>query len=123
MSGECGSGWESEAIRYTFKNMQLLGYEVKLYKRTKKKGSEDLIEEDLSKLFVRPCKEVKKEMKRNKKRAKEGEDSEDDENEDEEKKPVGKGGSDEVAKGPQATPQVIGNEEISAIIPPLEEKK
>ena len=63
-SNECGSGWETEAIKYTFKNMQLLGYDVKLYKRSKK-GSEIMAEVDLSKLYVRPAKEVKKEIKRN----------------------------------------------------------
>ena len=62
-SDECGSGWESEAIRYTFKNMQLLGYEVKLFKKAKK-GSQAMVEVDLSKVFVRPAKEVKKEIKK-----------------------------------------------------------
>ena len=63
-SNECGSGWETEAIKYTFKNMQLLGYDVKLYKPSKK-GSDTMVEVDLSKLYVRPAKEVKKEIKRN----------------------------------------------------------
>ncbi len=76
-SDECGSGWETEAIKYTFKNMQLLGYEVKLYKPAKK-GSQEMVEVDLSKLYVKPCKEMKKEIKRNKKNA-EGANNEDQE--------------------------------------------
>jgi hypothetical protein len=34
-SADCGSGWETEAIKYTFKNMQLLGYEVRLFAKSK----------------------------------------------------------------------------------------
>lgn len=60
-SGECTSSWEKECIEYTFKNMQLLGYEVKLYKTGKDGKNTDV---DLSKRYVKPCKEVKKEMKR-----------------------------------------------------------
>jgi hypothetical protein len=52
--------WEREIIEYTFKTMQLLGFEVKLY-RTK----DDIKREvDLSKRVIKPAKEVKKEMKR-----------------------------------------------------------
>ena len=77
VSGECGSGWETDAIQYTFKNMQLLGYEVKLYKKGKK-GSENMVEVDLSNLYVKPCKEMKKEIKKRKKRAKGDNNSDDD---------------------------------------------
>ena len=65
-SKECGSGWESEAIKYTFKNMQMLGYEVKLYRKGKR-DKDPMIEVDLSTLFVAPSKEVKKEIKQAKK--------------------------------------------------------
>ncbi len=73
MSGECGSGWETEAIQYTFKNMQLLGYEVKLYryassKKRKEGEPRPTVEVDLSKVYVKPCKDVKKEMKAVRKR-------------------------------------------------------
>jgi hypothetical protein len=40
--------------------MQLLGYEVKLHRT--KKGKQ--VEVDLSRRFIRPAKEVKKEIKR-----------------------------------------------------------
>ena len=109
VSDECGSGWETEAIQYTFKNMQLLGYEVKLYKPAKK-GSQDMIEVDLSKLYVKPCKEVKKEIKRNKKRAeKDGEESDEGDPSKGAGGPPAKKPNDEEAKG-YSTPQVIDGE-------------
>lgn len=60
--------------------MQLLGFEVKLF-RTKGKGANKRQEEvDLSKRFVRPCKEVKKEIKRLQKGKGGKSDDEDEEN-------------------------------------------
>lgn len=112
-SSECGSGWETEAIQYTFKNMQLLGYEVKLFRKGKKvKGESQLEEDDLSKLYIKPCKEMKKEMRKNKKRA-EGDDNSDEPDEDDEvKKPHVidghlKQSNDTTINGPHMTPQVI----------------
>lgn len=91
--------------------MQLLGYEVKLFRKGKKVLGEPKLEEvDLSKLYIKPCKEMKKEMKKNKKRA-EGDDDISDV-EDEEKKPqVIDGGqvkqsNDNTFSGPNVTPQV-----------------
>ena len=71
-SKECGSSCfcggqgsaEPEFIELTFKNMQLLGYDVKLFKTDPKDGSTK--EVDLSHVHVKPCKEVKNEMKRHK---------------------------------------------------------
>ena len=60
--------------------MQLLGYEVKLFAKAKKGKADRMEEVDLSKLYVRPCKEMKKEIKRNKKRA-EGDISDEDDEE------------------------------------------
>jgi hypothetical protein len=58
------TSWEREIIEYTFKTMQLLGFEVKLY-RTKGRGKNKKQEEvDLSKRFIKPAKEIKKEIKR-----------------------------------------------------------
>ena len=65
-------------IEYTFKIMQLLGYEVKLF-RTKGKGKSKRQEEvDLSKRYTKPSREVKQEIKRIQK-AKNGGSSEGDE--------------------------------------------
>ena len=45
--------------------MQLLGYEVKLFRKGKKVLGEPQLEEvDLSKLYIKPCKEMKKEMRK-----------------------------------------------------------
>lgn len=112
-SSECGSGWETEAIQYTFKNMQLLGYEVKLFRKGKKvKGESQLEEVDLSKLYIKPCKEMKKEMRKNKKRAEGEENSDELDEDDEEKKPHVidghlKQSNDTTINGPHMTPQVI----------------
>ena len=65
-------------IEYTFKIMQLLGFEVKLY-RSKGKGKNKRQEEvDLSKRYVKPAKEVRSEIRRVQK-AKNGGSSEGDE--------------------------------------------
>jgi hypothetical protein len=110
--------------------MQLLGYEVKLFRKGKKVLGEPQLEEvDLSKLYIKPCKEMKKEMRKNKKRA-EGDDDDISDEEDEEKKPqVVDGGhlkqsNDNTFNGPNVTPQVIdGGADMSGIVPPVEEKK
>ena len=93
--------------------MQLLGYEVKLFRKGKKVLGEPQLEEvDLSKLYIKPCKEMKKEMRKNKKRA-EGDDEDFSDEGDEEKRPqVVDGGHvkqshDNTFNGPNVTPQVI----------------
>ncbi len=64
--------------------MQLLGFEVKLY-RTKGRGKNKKQEEvDLSKRFIRPAREIKKEIKRAQKGKDGSEDSKKDSEEDEE---------------------------------------
>jgi hypothetical protein len=69
VSSECGKGWETEAIQHTFKNMQLLGYDVKLYRVDKNSPIEGQMKEvELSKLPTRLAKDVKKEVKRLKKK-------------------------------------------------------
>ena len=64
-SKDCGSGWEREAIETTFKMLQELGYDVKLF-RTKgsSKKNRERKEVDLSHRTIHPTKEVKKEIKR-----------------------------------------------------------
>lgn len=58
------TGWEREIIEYTFKIMQMLGFEVKLF-RSKGRGKNRKREEvDLSKRFVKPSREVRAEIKR-----------------------------------------------------------
>lgn len=104
-SKECGSGWETEAIQYTFKNMQLLGYDVRLYAPAKR-GSEEMIEVDLSKVYVKPSKEMKKEIKRLKKRAKNGVDGEEDSDEEE----GGPGANKPFDEESKPKPQVIGGD-------------
>ena len=96
-SKECGKNFEADAIKYTFKTMQLLGYDVKLYKKSKK-GSNTMVEVDLSKVYVRPGKEVKKEIKRNKKHRGDNEVSSDEE--DNENPPNDKKADVVEAKGP-----------------------
>ena len=69
-----------------------------------------MVDVDLSKLYVKPCKEVKKEIKRNKKRAqKDGEDS--DEEDPKEGGPT-KNPIDEESKG-FSTPQVIDVDSVA----------
>lgn len=63
-SSECGWFWEREAIEYTFKMLQTLGYEAKLFKTTGPKENKVRNEVDLSKRLIFPTKEVKKEIKR-----------------------------------------------------------
>ena len=65
-SKECGSGFEADAIKYTFKTMQLLGYEVKLFHAPKKEG-EPALEVDLTNYRIKPHEDIKKEIKRVKK--------------------------------------------------------
>lgn len=67
-SKECGKNFEADAIKYTFKTMQLLGYEVRLF-YAPPSPEDPAIEVDLSTLRIRPSKEMKKEMKRAKKQA------------------------------------------------------
>lgn len=61
-SSEC-THWESECIRYTFRTMQLLGYEVRLYRR--KKGKD--VDVDLAKVYVKLNKDLKNEIKQKRK--------------------------------------------------------
>ena len=111
--------------------MQLLGYEVKLFRKGKKvKGESQLEEVDLSKLYIKPCKEMKKEMRKNKKRAEgDGEISDEPDEEGDEDKPQVidghlKQSNDARLNGPEMTPQVfLGGEDMSGIVPPIEEKK
>ena len=65
-SKECGKNFEADAIKYTFKTMQLLGYEVRLF-YAPPSPNDPAIEVDLSKIRIRPCSEIKKEIKRAKK--------------------------------------------------------
>ena len=65
-SKECGKNFEADAIKYTFKTMQLLGYEVRLF-YAPPSDKDPAIEVDLSKIRIRPCSEIKKEIKRAKK--------------------------------------------------------
>ena len=44
--------------------MRLLGYEVTLFKKVGKGDNEEMVEVDLSKIYVNPSKAVKKEMER-----------------------------------------------------------
>ena len=67
-SKECGKNFEADAIKYTFKTMQLLGYEVRLF-YAPPSPEDPAIEVDLSSLRIRPSKEMKKEIKRAKKQA------------------------------------------------------
>lgn len=75
-TGECSDGFEKEAIECTFKSMQLLGYDVRLYKKEKikkkkrEKGESEIemVEVDLSKVNVRLAGDAKKEAKRHKDR-------------------------------------------------------
>lgn len=76
-SSEC-THWESETIRYTFRTMQLLGYQVRLF-RTKKGKDVDV---DLANVYVKPNKDLKKEINRNRKyKPKEDNENNDDEEE------------------------------------------
>ncbi len=62
-SKECGKGFEADAIKYTFKTMQLLGYEVKLFYAPKSEN-EPAQEVDLSGIRIKPHKDIKQEIKR-----------------------------------------------------------
>lgn len=63
-SRECGSGWEREAIETTFKMLQELGYDIKLFRTKGSKKNRERKEVDLSHRIINPTKEVKKEIKR-----------------------------------------------------------
>ena len=60
-SKECGKNFEADAIKYTFKTMQLLGYEVRLF-YAPPTPNDPAIEVDLSQVKVRAKGDLKKEI-------------------------------------------------------------
>jgi hypothetical protein len=65
-SKECGKNFEADSIKYTFKTMQLLGYDVRLF-YAPPTPTDPAIEVDLSTLRIRATGELKKEINRAKK--------------------------------------------------------